>query len=134
RDDTLWGLIACHNATPLYLARETMMAATAVAGALSREVVAREEQEAYALRLRLRGEVDELLVAFRGDRPLLETVGDLAERLRRLLDADGFVYVDGDTVHLWGVGPELHSLRPLAAWAVQQARSAPFATRRLSEH
>src|SRR5690606_29658691 len=31
RDDTLWGLIACHNATPLYLARETMMAATAVA-------------------------------------------------------------------------------------------------------
>lgn len=134
RDDTLWGLIACHSAKPLYLTRETMMAATAVAGALSREVVAREEQAAYALRLRLRGEVDELLVAFRGDRPLLETVGDMAERLRRLLDADGFVYVDGDTVHLWGAGPQLEALRPLAAWAAQQARSAPFATRRLSEH
>jgi len=135
RGGALWGLIACHHATPHLVPRETIVAATALANALGRQVAAREEQQAYARRLRLRGATDELLVEFGDDRVLLDIMGGLGERLRRVFDADGFAYVDVDacTVQLHGIGPEPEEMQALAAWAEQQARREPFASRRLGE-
>jgi len=131
RDGTLWGLIACHHRSPHPLPREASVAATALANALAREIAAREQQSAYDRRLRLRNAVDELLADFRGDRPLGVIITDTADRLRRLLDADGFAYSDGEHVQLHGIGPKPDALRALVSWTVEAAGGEPWATHRL---
>ncbi|MFC0283280.1 histidine kinase dimerization/phosphoacceptor domain -containing protein [Camelimonas abortus] len=134
RDGALWGLVACHHAGPRHPPREIMAAATAVANALGRQLAARESEAAYARRLRLRGVVDDLLGHFHDDRPLAAVMEGLGESLRAAFDADGFVFVDGGRVRLWGVGPRGAALQALAAWTLRQTRREPLAMRSLGDH
>ncbi|MFK3888590.1 histidine kinase dimerization/phosphoacceptor domain -containing protein [Sphingomonas sp. NPDC079357] len=130
KDGLLWGLVACHNMTPRLMPRSVRAAAAAMASALARQILAKEEAEAYRVRLALRSEEDAL-------RPLLQQ-GDpfrvLAERgdeLRRMLDADGLVLVRDRTVTASGVAPADVEVLDLLRWAALREDGPVFSTREL---
>ena len=54
KDGALWGLVACHNASPRQLGPDVRAACRALAGGLSRQIKAREETDSYRERVRLR--------------------------------------------------------------------------------
>lgn len=131
KDGLLWGLVACHNMTPRLMPRSIRAAAAAMASALARQILAKEEAEAYRGRLALRSEEDAL-------RPLLQqsdpfrVLSERADELRRMLDADGFVMVRDRTVLSTGVAPADEDVFDLLRFASLREDGPVFATRELA--
>lgn len=132
KDGLLWGLVACHNMTPRLMPRSVRAAGAAMASALARQILAKEEAEAYRGRLLLRSEEDAL-------RPLLFQDGDmykvLAQRvddLRRMLDADGLVLVRDRTMTTSGIVPAAEDVLDFVRWLPAREDAAPFSTRELA--
>jgi chemotaxis family two-component system sensor kinase Cph1 len=133
KDGVLWGLIACHHREPRLMPYDARAAARALAGALAREVRAKEESEAYRERLRLRGLEDEVTSRFVHAGGLDANLAAGVAELARMLDADGVAAIRGDDVHIHGVCPSPDNVIALAEW-VRGRPSHPVTTDRLSEH
>ena len=132
KDDLLWGLIACHNATPRPLPLDIRAAAAVLASSLARQIRAKEEAEAYRERLRLHASEDSLA-------NMLATGGDLFERLRgsaddllRMFESDGFAVVRGADMDRCGRCPAEPDIIDLARWSRSRGIVEPFATNELS--
>ncbi len=132
KDGLLWGLIACHHATPKLMPYDIRAAARTLAGGLARQVRAKEEAEAYRERLRLRGLEDEVASRFARGGGLDDNLVDGVRELRRMLGADGVAALRGGVLHLDGVGPPETHVYALARWALQRGQE-PIVTNSLSE-
>ncbi|MCP8890678.1 histidine kinase dimerization/phosphoacceptor domain -containing protein [Sphingomonas faeni] len=134
RDGALWGLIACHNATPKRLPLHLRMACRALAGSLARQIRAKEDAELYRERIRLRTAEDAVILRLGSDTalsPFFATVGD---DVRRMLGADGFAAVRGGELFVAGRAPGHEDIRMIAAHVADLTRTLPFSTDRLSDH
>ncbi len=131
KDGVLWGMIACHHYSPRRLSPDLRAAAAALAGALARQIRAREEAELYRERLRLRAAEDSLL-------PRIIGLGDLAPAIRRLmpemtamLGATGFAIVDQSRVQAHGTCPPDLAILDIAGWAAIRGGGELFVTHEL---
>ncbi len=132
KDGLLWGLVACHNMTPRTMSRSIRAAAAAMAGALARQILAKEEAEAYRGRLALRSEEDALRPLLFQDADLLKILGRRVEEVRRMLDADGLVLIRDQTVIASGVVPADEDVLDLVRALSLREEAMPFATRELA--
>ncbi|MBB3345718.1 histidine kinase dimerization/phosphoacceptor domain -containing protein [Sphingomonas sp. BK069] len=133
KDGLLWGLVACHHATPRLLPRATRAAAAALAGGLARQLRAKEEAEAYRERLALRGEEDSLRgLLLTSDSPV-DVVQARAEDVRHAFGADGLALVRGGRATTVGIAPDEAALVALARWLGTRDDTAPLATRELGK-
>ncbi len=132
KDGLLWGLVACHNMTPKTMSRSIRAAAAAMAGALARQILAKEEAEAYRGRLALRSEEDALRPLLFQDADLLKILGRRVEEVRRMLDADGLVLIRDQTVIASGVVPADEDVLDLVRALSLREEAMPFATRELA--
>jgi light-regulated signal transduction histidine kinase (bacteriophytochrome) len=133
KDGVLWGLVACHHATPRLMPYDIRAAARALAGVLARQVRAKEDAESYRERMRLRGLEDEVSARFAGLGGVEANLPASLDELRRLLDADGVAAVRGEVVIAKGTHPPEAAVRELAARLLGRGDERPFATDRLSE-
>ncbi|MBL8772824.1 MAG: GAF domain-containing protein [Phenylobacterium sp.] len=132
KDGVLWGLVACHHREPRLMPYDVRAAARALAGALARQIRAKQEAEAYRERLRLRGLEDELTSRLSRAGGLDANLAVGMAELRRMLDADGVAAVRGRETFTDGVCPPADAIRELAAW-VEAGAADPVVTDRLSE-
>ena len=133
KDGALWGLVACHHATPRLLPYDIRVACRALAGALSRQIKAKEEAETYRERIRLRSFEDEVASLLNRAASLDDALRDCLPPLGRMLDADGVAALRGGEVASSGVCPPESAIRELAAWMLAQSPNEAFETDRLSE-
>ncbi len=114
KDGVLWGLIACHNATPLAMPFATRAAARALAASLARQIKSKDEAENARERLRLRSHEDRLVEALLIKAPLEERFTETAEILRQTMLADGFAVVSNDKlIAKSGTSPNISDLRTI---------------------
>jgi chemotaxis family two-component system sensor kinase Cph1 len=132
KDGLLWGLVACHHRQPKLLPYDLRAAARALAGALARQVRAKEEAESFRERIRLRGLEDEVIARFAAAGGLEANLTAGAGELQRALGADGVAIVSATGLHLSGVHPPAAAIAPLADWVARRGPE-PVATDRLSE-
>jgi len=133
KDGLLWGLVACHHATPRLLPRATRAAAAALAGGLARQLRAKEEAEAYRERLALRGEEDALRALLLTSDSPFDVVQARAEDVRHAFGADGLALVRGGRATTVGIAPNEAALVALARWLSTRDDTAPLATRELGK-
>lgn len=133
KDGLLWGLVACHHESPRLMPRATRAAAAALAGALARQLRAKEEAEAYRERLALRGEEDALRALLLTSDSPLGVIQERAEDLRQAFGADGLALVCGGRAVTAGVAPDGAGLVALARWLATRDDVAPLATRELGK-
>jgi chemotaxis family two-component system sensor kinase Cph1 len=133
KDGVLWGLIACHHATPRLLPYDVRIACRALAGGLSRQIKAKEEAEAYRERIRLRSFEDEATSLLSRSASLDDAVRDCLPPLGKMLDADGVAALRGGEVVSSGICPPESAIRELAAWMLAKWPNEAFETDRLSE-
>ncbi len=133
KDGLLWGLVACHHRTPRLLPRATRAAAAALAGALARQLRAKEEAEAYRERLALRGEEDSLRALLLTSDSPVDVVQARAEDVRRAFSADGVALVRDGRATTVGIAPDAAALVALARWIGTRDDAAPLATRELGK-
>ncbi len=128
KDGKLWGLIACHHEVPRLLPYDIRAACRALAGALARQIKAKEDAETYHERMRLRSLGDDLIDALsradNGDLALEEHLRDLM----RLADADGVAVLRDDRIEAAGKLPAHLALSMLRDWLVETAEDRIAAT------
>jgi light-regulated signal transduction histidine kinase (bacteriophytochrome) len=133
KDGALWGLVACHHNSRREMGYEVRAACTALAGGLARQIRAKEEAETYRERIRLRQAEDALISSYDPDAPFGQIFKAKADEMRRMLDADGFVAVQGQNVCSAGTFPALPDIRELVRWLMPRTAIEPFATATLGE-
>jgi light-regulated signal transduction histidine kinase (bacteriophytochrome) len=133
KDGALWGLVACHNETPLPIPYDMRAACRALAGALARQIKAREEAEGYRERIRLRGFEDDLVGLLSREGSVNTAVAHHLEDVRKSLGGDGVALLQGGDLVMSGSCPEEADVRALAHWAAARSAEPVFATDRLGE-
>jgi chemotaxis family two-component system sensor kinase Cph1 len=132
QDGLLWGLIACHHATPRRMDYETRAICQTMAGEFARFIRAKEEAEVLRERIRLRSGEDMILSGVQPHLTIETFIADYSDDLRQLLGADGFAVVQGGKVSTAGLCPSDEALLRLADWLSKRTIAEPFATQRLS--
>jgi len=132
KDGLLWGLIACHHGSPKGLTPDIRAASATLAGGLARQIRAKEEAETYRERLRLRAAEDAVIPKLATEPAPRSIAAALRDDLRRMLDGDGFAYVEGTIVDTDGPCPGQDDILDLAAWARTRGVIEPFTTHELS--
>jgi light-regulated signal transduction histidine kinase (bacteriophytochrome) len=132
KDGLLWGMIACHHGSPRGLTPDIRVASATLASGLSRQIRAKEEAETYRERLRLRAAEDAVVPKLATEPAPRSIVTTLRDDLRRMLDGDGFAFVQGGIVDVDGLCPPKDDILDLAAWTRTHGGIEPFATHELS--
>ena len=128
----LWGLVACHHATPSTLPFEVRMACEHLAQILSLQIEAKEDREEIAHRLELRRILVRLLAAM-ADRDnfqdgLLEHPADLL----RFASASGVAIVRRSECTRVGATPDADSILRMNEWLAPENPREVFHTDRLA--
>ncbi|TXI08353.1 MAG: GAF domain-containing protein [Rhizobium sp.] len=128
KDGILWGLIACHNASPMRMPFAIRAAATVLAGSLARQIKAKDEAENSRERLRLRAHEDRLVESLQSDGPLLrEQLAEAAPNLRQMMLSDGFAVVTREEVFAHaGRVPQLNDIQTILDLAMPLMRNGMF--------
>ncbi len=133
RDGVLWGLVACHHATPRLLAFETRVAARALAGALARQIRAKEEAEGFRERIRMRSFEDDIVRLLSREGSLDDALANHLAEIGRMLRGDGVAILRGGELVRHGVCPPEEAIRELADFVVGRPGDGVFHTDRLPE-
>lgn len=134
KDSVLWGLAACHNATPRAIGFDARAACRAVAGALGRQLRARDDTDSFRERVRLRSFQDDLVALLSREGSLEDAISNHVEEIRRALGGDGVAVLRGSDLLTSGRCPPDRAVRALAQWALKQGAEQVFATEKLVEH
>lgn len=132
KDGTLWGLVACHNATPRSLTYDVRAACGALAGSLGRQIKAREEAEGYRQRIRLRSFEDDMIALLSREGSLDEALSNHLDEIGRMMTGDGVAVLRGRDLVMSGICPGEDDIRALAAWLQARTVETVFSTDRLS--
>jgi len=133
RDGALWGLIACHHETPRVVPYGIRGACRALAGALARQIKAKEESESYRQRIRLRSIADDVVALLSHEGSLDQALSDHLTELRNMLGGDGAAVLRADELAMDGVCPRETDLRALATWVLARTGGTIFSTDHLSD-
>lgn len=133
KDGMLWGLAACHNATPKTIGWDVRAACRAIAGALGRQLRVKDDTDAFRERVRLRSFQDDLVALLSRDGSLEEAISNHVEEIRRALGGDGVAVLRGADLLMSGRCPSEREVRALAQWSLKRGAEQVFSTDRLVE-
>lgn len=133
KDGVLWGLAACHNATPKPIAFDQRAAARAVAGAFGRQLRVKDDTDAFRERVRLRSFQDDLVALLSREGSLEGAISNHVDEIRRALGGDGVAILRGRDLLTSGRCPADREIRALAQWSLKRGAEQVFATDRLIE-
>ncbi len=133
KDGALWGLVACHNATPRPVGADIRAGCRALAGALARQIKAREETDAYRERVRLRTFEDGIVELLLREGSLDLAISNHLDEIMRMLDGDGVAVLRGVEVVRGGRAPAGDTIRRLAEWIAGRAGQPVFTTSALGD-
>jgi chemotaxis family two-component system sensor kinase Cph1 len=132
KDGVLWGLIACHHETPRQLTYDVRAVCRTLAGALARQIKAREETEGYRQRIRLRSFEDDVVRLLSREGSLDEALSNHLDTLNRMMAGNGVAVLRGTELVVKGVCPTEAEIRALAAWLTTNPVQPIFSTDNLS--
>lgn len=131
-DDALWGLVACHSATPQLLPYEIRVACTTLARNLARQLKSKADAELYRERVRLRRLEDELIARLPNGTTLEAALAARSDQLIDLVGADGVAIVREGRVAAFGHTPPEAAVAELDQWLSGQPGLRPVSSNALS--
>ncbi|MEO0425100.1 MAG: ATP-binding protein, partial [Pseudomonadota bacterium] len=128
QNDKLWGLIACHHATPLYVPYPKRMVAELLGHTFSAVLSNTARHDAEASILHLEAAVRGLAAALSPDESLLEAMQSQHQKMLEAVDADGMILrIEGKDL-AFGTTPEVSFTQQLIAWLESNHDDRVFVT------
>ena len=127
----LWGLIACHHATPRMLSFEKRTTCEQIGQILSLCVESREDAAELQFRLDLRRIMVEILSGLTQDNHFAENMRAVFPLLLRFARAGGVALLHDDRLLTFGETPRQNEIRALVSWLDGQQHDNVFHTDRL---
>jgi chemotaxis family two-component system sensor kinase Cph1 len=131
-DGRLWGLVSCHNSTPLNVSYHVRTACDFVGQILSMQIDAREATRMADRRNALRTIQTRLLASMAAADHFILGLIENADDLIALTNASGVAIVAGGSCTLRGITPSQESVMGIVAWLAQRGGDV-FHTDRLPE-
>jgi light-regulated signal transduction histidine kinase (bacteriophytochrome) len=132
RNGNLWGLIACHHASPITLSFEVRAACDYVAQVLALQVAALEAAEAAQARIRYASLRTSLLARIAGAEDFVQAMAASPQQLLGLTDATGAALVFDDRTLLVGATPSREQVAGLLRWIEGRSAEDVFATQSIA--
>jgi len=110
RDNKLWGLFACHHYSPRIISFERRTAAELFGQMFSWILENREREQDIAYENRARELNQRLMTSMASGRPTLDTVTNLLDELRDVVECDGVAVWNNGEISLSGATPTRNEL------------------------
>jgi len=130
--EKLWGLISCHNRSPLRVPFHIRTSCAFVAQVLSQQLVAHAHTAEYARRIALKTLQSALLARMAAAADFLHGLTADPQTLLNLTGATGAAIVAEESCMLLGQTPSQAQVRQLAEWLEQRGEEEVFATSHLA--
>jgi chemotaxis family two-component system sensor kinase Cph1 len=128
----LWGLIACHNATPARVGFEERAACEQLGQILALCIGAREDAQELQFRLDVRRVMVSMLGALTQSQDFIDNLGHVFPELLQFARAEGVAIVVDDEVMAFGDTPEPDQVRSLVGWLQTRVQDGVFHSSALS--
>jgi two-component system, chemotaxis family, sensor kinase Cph1 len=133
RDGQLWGLIACHHASPRRLSYEIRTICEFLGQVISFEVGAKADAEDLEYRIKLQTVHSRFLNTIANCQTLSDGLNQNPEDLMDLVSAHGVVFYDHNTITAFGNTPHKTAIGSLVTWVDQRIGDAAiYSTNRLA--
>jgi two-component system, chemotaxis family, sensor kinase Cph1 len=132
KDGLLWGLVACHHASPKAIACDVRAACLSLAGSLGQHIKNKEESEGYRQRIRLLSFEDDIAALLARDESG-DALTNHLEEINRMMGSDGLAIIRNGQCVTFGVTPGKKDVFDLAEWHVKHNSEVVFWTEWLSE-
>ncbi|MGD1905353.1 MAG: ATP-binding protein [Leptolyngbyaceae cyanobacterium] len=132
RDQTLWGLLACHHSTPKLLPHETRAACELLAQMTTATLGSTVKQERLEAQAQQQALQSELIDAIAQAETFVEALIHPEERLLQLVNATGAAIGLGEEINLVGTTPTTAAIQNLVAWVESSQPGDLFHTHCLS--
>jgi light-regulated signal transduction histidine kinase (bacteriophytochrome) len=127
----LWGLISCHNATPLHPGFDRRIACEQLGQVLALRIESREDADELRFRLDLRRSMVEMLAGLTQGADFIDNMSSVFPQLLRFASAGGAALLVEDRLVTYGDAPGEEWIRELVAWIDLHASGEVFHTDRL---
>lgn len=124
----LWGLIACHNATPLSVGFEERAACEQLGQILALCIGAREDAQELSFRLEVRRIMVSMLGGLTQGKNFIDNLRNVFPELLQFVRADGVAIVVDDEVMAFGDTPDQDQVRDLVGWLQTHSHDDLFFT------
>lgn len=131
KDGKLWGMVACHNATPRMVGYEVRAACRALVGSLALQISAKEAAAGYRETIRLRSFEDDLVRRLSWELAFDDMLSSHLTELGAMLGGDGVAVLRDGELITSGICPPTRAVRELCAWLVTHTSEPVFASSNL---
>lgn len=128
----LWGLVACHHATPRLMGREVRGAAASLSRAFARQIKSRTDAELLRARNQSRQLEEGVMARLPLDMPVALSLTRVMSQLMQMMDADAVAVVADGRAVCHGACPDQAALVAIAEWVAARPDPRPVTTRSLS--
>lgn len=129
-NNQLWGLIACHHATPKLLPPYTRLATKLHAHFLSSQISNRQASKGNALTARINQQLEPMLRDITNS-PINQYITN--SHFYDCIQADGVAIITQEEIFLAGKTPDKHQITELVSWLDTRTDSDYYATSRLGD-
>ncbi len=133
RDGKLWGLFACHHYGPHLISFERRTAAELFGQMFSWILESREREQDIAYEARARELNQKIMTAMASGDPTLDTVTDLLDELRQVVDCDGAGIWNDGHITLRGLTPSGEEFTELVRFMNQRDVPGVYAINEISK-
>lgn len=134
KDEKLWGLIACHHASPRYISHQARIACEFIAHTISLQIESKTNAENFEYISRLKDAGNSIIEKLNKTPDIVKTLLKGRNNLLKTVQADGAALIYDDKIHLTGNTPTEFQVKKLVEWLWKnQSRKEVFSTNRLSK-
>jgi two-component system, chemotaxis family, sensor kinase Cph1 len=115
-DGELWGLIACHHRTPMYLSFEMCSVFELLSNVISAKISAMQQQDLFNYKNQMNGLYARMVENIFRDENLPLSIHRNQEDIMKLLHADGMAVVVNNQLDSYGQVPAQSDIEDLVMW------------------
>jgi len=132
-NNTLWGLISCHNYTPKIIPYYKRLAAHLQAILLTSQIDVRQAADRFEFVKKTEQKSDELNILLISEPNNISEPATL-QLLQTMLNSDGILVVYRDKLFTNGIVPDKQDIQPLISWLMETLQQEVFYTHKLHDH
>lgn len=134
KDEKLWGLIACHHATPRYISHQARIFGEFLAHTISLQIEAKTAAENHDYISHLKDYHHRILAELDDTQNIRQTLITGDNNLLKSLECGGAALVLRDEIFLIGATPDQHNVQKIIEWLwAEQGDEEIFATNELAK-
>jgi len=134
KDNKLWGLISCHHRTKKFLTYQECSVFELLSGIISSKISSMEVHDNFKHQNEKQQALPSIIENIVSETSLKNGIAQAAEQIMKILNGDGLVYSNADTIKFFGNCPDKEGVEKLLIWLQTKSLTQVFYTSSLSEY